>query len=213
MRDSIIFYRSFHEAIKELDLKSQAIIYNAIFEYSLNFNEIELAGLPKTIFTLIKPQLDANNIRYENGTRGGRKPNQQITKNKPKHNQTETKTEANVFNDNDNVNVLNDNVNAPIFEIENLETGKEIIKKSGPPLIAVEEYFWRQVEDKKQASEMALLFFNKHSAANWMDGHERPIKNWTFLAENFIINYKSNGKNTKLDSKIGASVGRSFVAD
>lgn len=58
MRDSIIFYRSFHEAIKELDLKSQAIIYNAIFEYSLNFNEIELSGIPKTIFTLIKPQLD-----------------------------------------------------------------------------------------------------------------------------------------------------------
>lgn len=60
MRDSIIFYRSFYEAISELEPDVQAKVYTAIFEYSLNFNEVELSGLPKTIFTLIKPQLDAN---------------------------------------------------------------------------------------------------------------------------------------------------------
>ena len=56
MRNSIIFYRSFYDAIKELEPDVQAVVYNAIFEYSLNFNEVVLNGLPKTIFTLIKPQ-------------------------------------------------------------------------------------------------------------------------------------------------------------
>lgn len=108
MRDSMIFYRSFYEAIKELPLDVQAKVYYAIFEYSLNFNEVVLEGLPKTIFTLIKPQLDANNKRFENGKKGGRKKvdnNQTDTKSEPKQNQTETKTEPN-----NNVNV-NDNVN------------------------------------------------------------------------------------------------------
>lgn len=104
MRDSIIFYRSFYEAINELPLNVQAKVYSAIFEYSLNFNEVELSGLPKTIFTLIKPQLDANNKRFENGSKGGRKK----TETKPKRNQNETKTEANNnVNDNNNDNVNN----------------------------------------------------------------------------------------------------------
>lgn len=104
MRDSIIFYRSFYEAISELEPDVQAKVYTAIFEYSLNFNEVELSGLPKTIFTLIKPQLDANNKRYKNGAKGGR-PNQKETEEEPKDNQDETKPEANKnVNDNDNVN-------------------------------------------------------------------------------------------------------------
>jgi len=98
MRDSCIFYRSFFEAIKELPKENQADVYNAIFEHSLNFNEIELIGINKTIMTLIKPQLDANIKRFENGK-------------KPKQKQNESKTEAN-----NNVNVNNNkNVNNNIL--------------------------------------------------------------------------------------------------
>lgn len=57
-RESVIFYRSFFEAIKQLPIETQAEAYNAIFEYSLNFKEVELSVLSKTIFTLIKPQLE-----------------------------------------------------------------------------------------------------------------------------------------------------------
>jgi len=104
-RDSVIFYRSFYEAIKELPLDVQSLVYNAIFEYSLDFNEAVLTGLPKTIFTLIKPQLDANNKRFENGSKGGRKK-QKETKSESKHNQSETKDKAN-----NNVNNNNNNNN------------------------------------------------------------------------------------------------------
>ncbi len=42
MRESTVFYRSFYEAIKELDAELQSEVYSAIFEYALNFNEVEL---------------------------------------------------------------------------------------------------------------------------------------------------------------------------
>ena len=110
MRDSMIFYRSFYEAIKELSFESQGIIYNAIYEYGLNKNEVELKGIEKTIFTLIKPQLDANLRKFNNGNKGGRPPKNNLneTELKPKNNLNETKTKANV-NDNVNDNVNNNN--------------------------------------------------------------------------------------------------------
>lgn len=106
MRESFIFYKSFYESIKELDPQDQVQIYNAIFEYQFNKTEPKLSGVCKSIFTLILPQLEANNKRYENGKKGGR-PKQKETKIKPKNNQNKTKPKPNV-NVNDNVN---ENVN------------------------------------------------------------------------------------------------------
>jgi len=115
MRDSTIFYRSFYEAIKELSPELQAQVYSAIFEYALNFKETELTGLAKTVFTLVKPQLDANLKRYASGTVPKRKRKRSETEANNKRNRSET--EANV-NDNDNVNLnlnVNENVNANKF--------------------------------------------------------------------------------------------------
>ena len=71
MRDSTIIYRSFYEAIKELPEKNQAEIWTAIFEFALNFNEVELTGISKTVFTLIKPNIESNNRKYEIGSKNG----------------------------------------------------------------------------------------------------------------------------------------------
>ena len=111
-RDSYIFYRSFYEAIKELPNENQLELYNAIAEYSLNFKEVELSGLSKTIFTLIKPQLEANNKRFivgqkgaKHGKKGGRPKNT-----KPQNNPIGDKKNNPEETPNKNVNV-NDNVN------------------------------------------------------------------------------------------------------
>lgn len=73
----------------------------AIFDYALEGAEGELGVIESVIFGLIKPQLDANNVRYENGKKGGRpkteteaKGNQTETNNKPNENQSITETEA-----------------------------------------------------------------------------------------------------------------------
>lgn len=104
-RDSFVFYRSFYEAIKDLDTIEQSNLLCAICELALNGNEIELNGISSTIFKLIKPQINANLKRYKNGSKGGRPK----TENKPKENQNKTKHKPNV---NDNVN---ENVNENIY--------------------------------------------------------------------------------------------------
>ena len=117
MRDSLIFYRSFMESFAELPDEERLTMYDAVIKYGLDGEDPKLSGLCAALFKLVKPQLDANERRYLNGLKGGRKPNgnqtvtkqkpnqnQSETKVKPNHNQTVTKTEPNV-NDNDNVNV------------------------------------------------------------------------------------------------------------
>ena len=123
-RDTSIFYKNHYETILKLPADKQLLIFKAVFDYAFygkitEFKEEDFAcGI---IFDLIKPQIDANNRKYQNGKLGGRpknnqnetktkpKNNQTITKIKPKNNQTITKIKPN-DNVNDNVNV-NNNIN------------------------------------------------------------------------------------------------------
>lgn len=103
-RDSFIFYRSFFEAIKELNTDEQAITFCAICDLALNGKETELTGTPKIVFTLMKPQILVNNRRYLNGCKP-KKNKQNGSKAEANHKQNGSKAEANVNdNDNDNVN-------------------------------------------------------------------------------------------------------------
>ena len=113
-RESFVFYRSFYEGIKELPRDIQGEVLTAIMEYGLNGVTTEnQKPITKAMFALIKPQIDANNQRFENGRlgaehgkKGGRprkeKPqeNPNLTPKKPQENPNLTP----------NVNV-NDNVN------------------------------------------------------------------------------------------------------
>jgi hypothetical protein len=104
-RDSMIFYRSFYESVSGLSPVIKAELYDAIFEYGLNFQEIEFTNeISKALFTLIKPQLDANIKRFENGNKP--KTKQIKSKIEAKDKQDKSKIEAN-NNVNNNVNVNN----------------------------------------------------------------------------------------------------------
>lgn len=71
MRDSFVFYRSFYESISNLSNEDKGRLFSAFAEYALNGIEPELTGFEKSIFTLIKPQIDANTKKYEDGKKGG----------------------------------------------------------------------------------------------------------------------------------------------
>ena len=107
MRDTMIIYRSFFEAIKELPKENQAEVWNAVYELGLNGKLIELVGISKTIFTLIKPQIDANLKRFENGKKPKVKQNESKTEAKPKQELSES--EANNNNNNKKNNNKNKN--------------------------------------------------------------------------------------------------------
>lgn len=98
MRDSTIFYRSFYDAIKELPAEQQVNCFHAIMDYALDGKEPEGNGIERTVFTLVRPQIDTNNQRYENGTKGGRprekaEQRQETAEQRPRENQTRTKSE------------------------------------------------------------------------------------------------------------------------
>lgn len=92
-REGFVFYRSFKEAISNLDDSTYRRVVDVISDYALDGKLPECSGVVSTIFKLVKPQIDANNKRYENGKKGGRKPNsnQTETKQEPNGNQTVTK--------------------------------------------------------------------------------------------------------------------------
>jgi len=157
MRDSFIFYRSFYEAIKDLPPENKAKCYDAIFEFGFNHNLIELEGIDKAIFTLIKPQLEANYKRYENGKK------QKTSKQEAKGKQKVSKSEANV-NVNDNVN---DNVNENVNLNAN-ENGNENKNKNTTPLqVAIDDFKKMRKAIKKpltqRGEELLIKELNKLS--------------------------------------------------
>lgn len=163
MRESFVFYRSFYDAIKDLPRDVQGEIYTAIMEYSLYGKETEnLKPIARSVFTLMKPQIDVNNKRFENGKRGGRpksedkpKGNQNETKEKPKNNQNETKDEPNV---NDNVNVYTENTT-------NVVSKKDAAKAA--TLKRKEEFYQTLVPFVgKYGREMIRAFFEYWSELN-----------------------------------------------
>ena len=147
MRESFVFYRSFYESAKHLPSEVQCEVYNAIMEYALNGNlPTELSTIANSIFILIKPQIDKNNKRYENGKNGGRpvisgdkqepNNNQTITKGKPNHNQTITNIEPN-----DNVN---DNVNDIKKESTNVDKKETSVSSHSSDYLKFNEWMQRK---------------------------------------------------------------------
>ena len=123
-QESFVFYISFFESLQECPDDVRLEVYEAIMKYALYTDaELKLSGVSKSLFTLIKPQLDANFKRRENGKKGaefgvlgGRPKKPQSDKNKtpkkPLKNPNETPNVNVNENVNDNVNVNeNENVN------------------------------------------------------------------------------------------------------
>lgn len=72
-REYFIFYRSFYEAIRELPDAIQLEVFRAISEYAL-YGQVpdDLKPFARGMFVLMKPNIDVNTSRYENGKKGGR---------------------------------------------------------------------------------------------------------------------------------------------
>ena len=137
MKESFVFYASFLEAIEELDDDTQLKIFKAISNFALKNEEPQnITGVAKAIFALIKPQIIANNKRYEDGKKGGRPKKENIKTSgfenkKPVvlKNEENKKPNENVnANVNENVNV-NENENVSFLEKKQPE---EKQKKSDP---------------------------------------------------------------------------------
>ena len=201
--DTYIFYRSFHEALSELDIKEYGKLMYAINEYALNQNEEKvnaLSGTTKAFWTLIKPQIDANLRRREIGSKnaeygklGGRPRKEKTPMGLLEKTPMGFSTETPNININDNVNKnvkenLNkkDNVNVNGKTDTNTDTDTNTI----PALNDVREYI-----QNENLSVEAEKFYTYYQARNWQN-----VTNWRLALlkwnENQINFQKTEKKNS-----------------
>ena len=165
-KESFIFYRSFWEALDGLTDNDKLAILEAIIKKGLNDEDMELKGIQKNLFALIKPQLEANNKRYADGLKGGRpKKTTGFETQKPLViNQKTTGFETQKPNDNDNVNV---NVNETVNDI-------------------------KEKEKEKEKNDYALFIDYDFTKKTYDEGIKNKVFNFTNFDE-FWIYYKDKG--------------------
>lgn len=95
---SFVFYESFRDASRNLDDATRLALYEAIMDYSLYGEEPDDGNLvAAAMFKLVRPVLDTNAKRRENGRNGGRPAstdNQEESKQEPENEKAESETEA-----------------------------------------------------------------------------------------------------------------------
>ena len=172
MRDSFIFYRSFLKSIQHLDTSEQLELFLVIVEYGLDQREPEMSRYVRAVWESIKPQLDANQRKYENGCKGGKpKSNQSITTPEPQANQDLTTPEPPhnlMYNDNGNDN-------------EKEEGRMKIPKRDSSVAFA---QFW-ELYPRKTSKQLASKAFAKLSDEN----QQKAITNIARLYANTEVQF------------------------
>lgn len=193
MRDSFVFYRSFYEALRGMDKEVQAECLMALAQYALDGELPSLSPEVRMFMTLVKPQVDANNQRFVNGSKGGRprkannrtetktepENNRGTTEPKPNNNQPETKTEPNrnlMRNVNEKCNnppVNNKLFTPPLTENNRDEAGRKPKKFNPPTYEDVLSY-----ATGRGRADLAKQFFEYFTVGNWKDSSGKPVINW-----------------------------------
>ena len=193
-RDSFIFYGSFYEAISCLDDATRLQCYDAVASYAITGIDPELNGVAKAIFALIKPQIDANNKRYNNGCKGaeyGKKGGRPVTKNpigdndenpigdtskNPIGDNDENPIETPNEKENENVNV-NENEkekeNESPSETKREKQAKEKRKRFSAPSVDEVRDYCRE----RGNSIDAETFVDFYASKGWKVGNS-PMKDW-----------------------------------
>lgn len=129
-QNSMVFYRSFIDAIDQLPIEDQALLYKAIIRYAIDDQVINLqTPMQKLTWTLIKPQLDANKKRRKDGKKGashGKKGGRPKKENNPSgvfnNNPTPLQEETPNVNKNVECIIINDNEELKINNENNIST-------------------------------------------------------------------------------------------
>lgn len=217
MRDSMVFYRGFMEALDCLDAETYKQAVQGIMKYAMDEEEPDLTGAAKMAFLFMKPQIDANNRRYDNGRKGaeyGKKggrpkkatPEEPLdgisetpvnplknpceTPKKPLNNPTETPCGE---NETPNVNV-NVNVNENVNEIhkERLVPKRTNARAQKPGSVEeVEQYMQTMQNGPANPSQTASAFYDYFESNGWKVGGKAPMKDWQAAARNWCRNEKT----------------------
>lgn len=192
MRDSVVFFKSFFEAIEELPLKYQAPVYAAVFRYSFNGEIPDLTGVAKALFIIMKANIDASEKRYaaaiENGKKGGRprkeaekaeetEENPIETERKPNQNPTETERKPNqnlTVTDND-TDTVTDNATATDTDTENDNEAVDVASSATVNPVSKEAFAEVFCEEETEEEE------GTQTAEQTEDAEQEPVESLPLL--------------------------------
>jgi hypothetical protein len=186
-RESMIFYAKWRDAISELPIAVRNEVQNTILEYGLEGTmPSDIGQTTKAIMTLIKPQIDANNQKYENGCKGGeygalggrpRKPqeNPNETPEKPQENPNETPI---MINDICNIN---NTLSLSLSQSEKEETEGGVTATERERFFEI--FYFRNA---KHPAEEVERFINHYEVSGWRrNGSNRKVSNKYALAKSW----------------------------
>lgn len=191
---NLMFYGSYHEAVKELPDEEQGAVYKAIIDYAFEQKTPNLSGVAKAIFVPVKPSIDTAIRNYENGKQGGRpsknNPNENPNEN-PEETQSITQSESEIETEEQTYK----NLDKRIKDKRNIE---EVCKKKDekekvfipPTLEEIIEYV-----NERQSSVDPQRFYDFFTAdddpkKHWIDSKGNRVKNW----KQKLITWETQGR-------------------
>lgn len=204
-RNWFIFYHSFWEAISELPNENQLALYQAIANFSFNLKEPKLSGINKTVWILIKPQLEANNRRYQNSKKwwapkGNKNASKDwdIVSKQPNYNLKTTKLQPKE-KEKDKVKVkekVKEKVNKNkdkylefvFLSKKEYDTLLDIFWERGlnNAVETLNNYIWSQGKDKYKSHYHTIRTWNKEIVEKWKLKQEAKEKSKSWMDESII---------------------------
>ena len=218
MADSFVFYRSFYEALKEVEPEYRLTIWEAICEYMLNGEVPQgLNSIASMAWKLILPQLEANRRRreasLENAAKGGAPKGNQNARKQPKNNLNQPNTtygnslvDLETTENNSNVNVndnVNDNVNVNPNVNVNENANENVNVNVGPPWYTDRHGAYFDRDGRTLLTDMRAEGFRRQGAEDSLFeyciakmGEQEGVKNPAKYLETMIREHVDYGRMT-----------------
>ena len=173
MTDKFTFFASYYEAIEELDDKTRLKVYDMICRYALYGEIIESENpIEKSLFTVIKPVIDAGEKRGRGGAPVGNQNARKTTKKQPKNNLKTTQNNAKTTIETTVETTETNNININ----KNINKNKNINSKRGgftPPTLSEVQAYCKERNNNVNAE----TFVNFYQSKDWYVGKNK-MKDW-----------------------------------
>lgn len=182
MRDSMVFYRNFRDALAKLPPDIRLEAYEQIFAYAFD-DEDPSDSIAGAVVQMVVPQIDKNNKRYEDGKKGGQygalggrpKKNPTETPEKPLENPTETPKCKSVRVEECKSDSVSECKSASVSECESVAPTepKAPQKRFRAPTVEEVEAYCLERNNRVNAER----FVDYYTSNGWKVG-KNPMKDW-----------------------------------
>ena len=199
-RKGFTYYRSFRDAIKELPIEERLQVHESISDYALDGvepNMDKMSSAVRMAWRLIRPYLEADRTRWDNGCKGGKygylggapQGNQnarrqtETTPKQPRNNPETTPTPLYNVNVNENVNEDRERKSA----MHSKERSAQNMRFTPPTLEEIKDF----IVANGYTMVDAEVFYNHYTAIGWKVG-KASMKDWRAAVRGWHSREKKN---------------------